>query len=207
MAGSVPTDPAMTHNPDAPSPESRTEYSYEAFGRDFFETAVTTDRIQAALAGLTGNAIDFGPRNVGPAGLASIKAKGEIREPSVSSVEGDLIQFSVVIPIYLELTVRLAAHDHRFRADLRAKLSLTARAKRPLHVFIDIPAPSEKDVEVKIEAQGLRASVLDGVADVDGELRRFVARYIAKEIEKPTIRSMRDIDVRRALEKNWEDTA
>ena len=207
MARSVSTDSVMTENPNAPSAESRTEYSYESFGRDFFETAVTKERIQSALGGLTGNAIDFGPRNAGPAGLARIKAKGEIREPSVSPDEAELIRFAVVIPIYLELTVRLAAHDHRFRANLRARLKLTARAKRPLHVFIDIPAPTEKDVEVDIEAQGLRASVLDVVADVDGELRRFVARYIAKEIEKPSIRAMRDIDVRKALERKAPDVA
>ena len=195
----------MTDSPDGRRPESRTEYSYEAFGREFFETAVTKARVESALAGLTGNAIDFGPRHAGPANLASITAKGEIRAPSVSRQEHELIRFAVVIPIYLELTVRLAAHDHRFRAHLRAHLHLTARAKRPLHVFIDIPAPTEKDVEVDIEAQGLRASVLDVVADVDGELRRFVARYIGKEIDKPNIRAMRDIDVRERLDSGGPD--
>lgn len=176
-----------------------TDYSYADFGRDFFEYAVTKARIEAALSNLAGNAIDFGPRDTGPAGLASIRAQGEIRRPSVSRNDGDLVQFAVVIPIYLELVVRLAAHDHHFRAELHAHLTLTALAKAPLHVFIDVPAPSEEDVDVKVEAQGLRASVLDVVANVDGELRRYVARHIAKEIDKPKIRAMREIDVRERL--------
>lgn len=187
------------NNADNTATRTRGNYTYADFGRDFFEYAVTKERIEKALSNLAGNAIDFGPRDTGPAGLASISAQGEIRQPGVSRNEGDPVQFAVVIPIYLELVVRLAAHDHRFRAELRAHLTLTALAKEPLHVFIDVPAPSEDDVEVKVEAQGLRASVLDVVADVDGELRRYVARQIAKEIDKPKIRAMRDIDVRERL--------
>ena len=40
------------------------------------------------------------------------------------------------------------------------------------------------------------------VADVEGELKRYVARYVGKQIDKPEIRRMRDIDVRRRLESN-----
>lgn len=184
---------------------SQTPYSYADFGRDFFEYAVTQGRIEDALANLAGNAIDFGPREVGPAGLARIRATGEIRQPSVVRNPGALVQFAVVIPIHLDLVVRLAAHDHRFRAQLCAHLTLTARAKEPLYVYIDVPAPTEKDVDVKVEAQGLRASVLDGVADVDGELCRYVARQIAREIDKPEIRRMRNIDVRKRLAHNRSD--
>lgn len=189
----------MSQKSEPPSPEKRDDYSYEAFGRDFFEQAVTQSRVEKALSNLTGDAIDFGPREVGPGGLASIKAHGEVREPLVTRREGDLIRFDLAIPIYLELTVRLAAHDHRFHADMRARLQLTARAKKPLHIFIDVPPPTKDDVEVKVRAQGIRASVLDIVADVDGELRRYVARYIARQIDKPGIRKMRDIDVRERL--------
>ena len=185
-----------------PSPELRTEYSYEDFGRDFFEHAVTVERVEQALANLTGNAVDFGPRQVGPAGLATIQAEGSIREPSVLRREGELIEFDLTIPIDLDLTVRLAAHDHRFETRLRAQLKLTARAKQPLHIFIDIPAPTENDIDVEVNAQGLRASVLDVVADIEGELKRHVAKYVGKQIEKPEIRRMRDIDVRRRLEND-----
>ena len=185
-----------------PSPELRTEYSYEDFGRDFFEHAVTVERVEKAMANLTGNAVDFGPREAGPAGLATIQAEGSIREPSVTRREGELIEFALMIPIDLDLTVRLAAHDHRFDIQVRAHLKLTARAKQPLHIFIDIPSPTENDIDVEVNAQGLRASVLDVVADIEGELKHQVAKYVAKQIETPDIRRMRDIDVRKRLENN-----
>ncbi|MES1940561.1 hypothetical protein T5B8_09966 [Salinisphaera sp. T5B8] len=184
------------------SAQTREDYSYEAFGRDFFEHAVTVERVEQALSNLTGNAVDFGPRNVGPGGLARIQAEGNIGEPSVMRREGELIEFALMIPIDLDLTVRLAGHDHRFETELRAHLKLTARAQAPLHIFIDIPAPGEKDIDVELNARGLRASVLDVVADVEGELKRYVVRYVAKQIDKPEIRRMREIDVRRRLEKN-----
>lgn len=191
----------MTHSAGDAAHRYEDEYSYAQFGRDFFEYAVSAKRIENALSNLTGNKIDFGPREAGPAGLASIRANGEIHRPLVERKESDLVCFAVTIPIRLELVVRLAALNHRFQADLRAHLTLTARARKPLHLFIDIPAPSERDVEVEVKAQGRGASVLDSLADIDGELRRTVARQIAKEIDKPEIRAMRDIDVRARLDK------
>ena len=41
------------------------------------------------------------------------------------------------------------------------------------------------------KAKGLRASVLQRVAGVEGELRRFVARYVARELDKPHVREAR----------------
>ncbi|GAB3686070.1 hypothetical protein [Salinisphaera aquimarina] len=178
------------------------DYSYEAFGREFFEQSVTRERVENALSNLAGNAIDFGPRKAGPAGLASISATGEVGAPRVERVPGKRVRFAVTIPIRLQLVVRLAGHDHRFDGELGAHLTLTAMARAPLKIFIDVPAPTEKDVDVDVEAQGLRASVLDVVADVDGELRRFVARHIGREIEKPKIRDMREIDVAARLHKD-----
>ncbi len=48
---------------------------------------------------------------------------------------------------------------------------------------------------VTVEAVGLRASVLQKAAGIDAEIRRFVARFVAKELDKPHIREARDIDV------------
>jgi hypothetical protein len=54
---------------------------------------------------------------------------------------------------------------------------------------------------VRLEARGLRASLTQAAAGVDGELRRFVARYVAKEVQKPHITAARIIDVAGAIEK------
>ncbi|MES1925375.1 hypothetical protein [Salinisphaera sp. T31B1] len=176
--------------------------AFAAFGRDFLRHAVTQARVEAALANLAGNQIDFGPRKVGPGGLASIRAEGAVSQPSVAPMAGEAVRYAITLPIELELVVRLAAHDHRFVAEMAARLTLTARPRDTLRIFIDVPAPTERDVEVNVTAQGLRASVLDVVADVEGELKRVVARQIARQIDSDRIREMRDIDVAARLEKN-----
>jgi len=177
--------------------------TYETFGVRFFEHAVTPERIREAMSGMVGGEIDFGPKAAGPGRMVRIAAQGRIGDVTVTRRPGNAVAFRVLVPVDLHLSVRLAAQNHRFRADLRAALSLTARAAEPLKVIIDVAPPTAEDIEVAVKAQGLRASVLRAAADVDGELRRFVARYIGREIEKPHIRQVREIDVAARIGRAW----
>lgn len=177
--------------------------SYEEFGVRFFEHAVTPARIHAAMSGLVGNLIEFGPKAVGPGRVARITATGRIGDVTVTQRPGHAVTFRLMIPVDLHLTVRLAGQNHRFHAEMRAGLTLTARAAAPLRIRIDIAPPSADDVEVIVRAKGLRATALRAAADVDGELRRFVARYIGREIDKPHIRQVCDIDVAARIDKAW----
>jgi hypothetical protein len=45
--------------------------------------------------------------------------------------------------------------------------------------------------------------VLTKVADVEGEVRRFVSRYVAGEVEKPHVRAARTIDVAASVDAAW----
>lgn len=177
--------------------------TYEDFGVRFFEHAVTPERIHQAMAGMVGNEIEFGPKSVGPGRVARISATGQIGDVVIARRPGNAVAYRVLLPVDLHLVVRLAAQDHRFRADLRAGLTLTARAAEPLRLVIDVAPPSARDIEVSVQAHGLRASVLRAAADVDGELRRFVARYIGREIDKPHIRRVREIDIAERIGKAW----
>ena len=58
-------------------------------------------------------------------------------------------------------------------------------------------------MQVELEAKGLRASVLQRVVGIEGELRRFVARYVRRELDKPHVRDARTIDVSRAIDQAW----
>jgi hypothetical protein len=74
-----------------------------------------------------------------------------------------------------------------------------ARAARPLLIVIDVEPPTRANVDVKVQADGLRASVLQIVGRVDAEVRRAVAKYVARELRKPQIQQARMIDVAAAL--------
>ncbi len=79
-------------------------------------------------------------------------------------------------------------------------LVLTAKAADPLVIVIDVPAPSSRDIDVDVRADGLRATVVQTLASVDTEIRRAVAKFVRRELAKPALQKATHIDVARALE-------
>ena len=49
--------------------------------------------------------------------------------------------------------------------------------------------------------------MLQRVVDIEGELKRFVAGYVSRELEKPHVQDARTIDVSRAIDRAWESIA
>jgi hypothetical protein len=167
---------------------------YAVFGERFFEYAVTEERIVGGFDGLAGNRIEFGPIGAGPGKLAKVRADGTFGQASAERLPGNEISFRLSIPVALDLYIELVDR-HRFDVAVKVGLTLVARAAEPLRVVIDIDEPDEKDVEVDVEADGIRASVLQRVGGIDREIARFVARYVRRELDKPHIVAARDIDV------------
>ncbi|HZZ52066.1 MAG TPA: hypothetical protein VFE65_34650 [Pseudonocardia sp.] len=181
--------------PAEPAVNTEERISYAEFGAGFFEHAITKERVLGSLGDLAGDAINFGPIRVGPGGLAQVRANGQIGQPSAVRLQRDEVAFLLSIPVELDLQIHLLGEKHKFHASIGVTLTLTARATRPLCIFIDINEPQTRDVVVSIEADGLRASVLRHVAGIDRELAQFVARYVGREIDKPSVRAARMIDV------------
>lgn len=177
--------------------------SYEEFGKRFFELAVTPERILGAVNMLAGEPIGMGPMGVGPGRVAKITASGTIGEATAIALDGDQVSYRMTLPVTVDFELNLQVDTHRFHAVLDVPLLLTARAAEPLHVVIDIAAPRPKEIVVKLKAEGLRASVLSMAVGVEGELQRFVAKYVGRELEKPAIIRARTIDVGSAINGAW----
>lgn len=169
--------------------------SYAEFGTRFFEHAVTEGRIVGALGGLAGDRIEFGPIGAGPGRIAQVSAEGEIGEASAERLAGTEVAFRLSIPVDLDLRIDLGVDEHHYHAAVVVGLTLTARAADPLRVVIDVDPPTWRDVEVELETEALRSAMLRRVAGIDREIGRFVARYVARELDKPHIVAARDIDV------------
>jgi len=176
--------------------------SYAEFGERFFEFAVTEERILHAFDGLAGNAVEFGPIGVGPGKMAQVAATGTVGSPSISRRSGQPVSFRLIIPVELAFTVNLVG-DRRYHAEVEIRLDLTARAAEPLRVFIDVAPPTKDNVVVRLRSEGLRSELLRQVADIDREVQRFIAKYVAREIDKPKIRAARDIDVAARMDGAW----
>lgn len=180
------------------------QLSYEEFGRRFFEIAVTEERIGAVFAALTGDAFEVGPIPSGPRGLAKVLAKVQISEASVIRTVGELITFTVKIPLRIGLSVDIKVDRIKYDVDGLVTLPLTARAVAPLELHIDVEKPRPSDVHVGVAARNLRGEILRSVGQVDAEIRRFIAQHVADEVDKPEVRAARIIDVADGVGKAFE---
>lgn len=181
--------------------------SYRQWGDDFFELAVNEERILGGVNTLAGQPIDFGPMGVGPGRIAKVRAFGQIGEAVAERLPGELISYAVRLPVDLTFELNLQVETHRFHADLVVPLTLTAQALAGLRIYIDVVPPRSSEVQVRLKAEGLRAAITSRVAGVEGELRRFVARYVTRELDKPHVRRARMVDVSGAIEHAWSSIA
>ena len=181
--------------------------SYEQWGLDFFAEAVSQDRILGAVNNIAGQPINFGPIGVGPGKIAKVRAYGEIGAATAHPLEGPQISYRVELPVTLTFEVNLQVETHVFHAELMVPLTLTARALDRVKIFITIDPPRPADIEVKVQAEGIRASIMQRVVNVEGELRRFVAKYVARETSKPHIEDARLINVSAAIDRAWGSIA
>jgi hypothetical protein len=181
--------------------------SYQQWGLDFFAEAVSQDRILAAVNNIAGQPINFGPMGVGPGKIAKVKAYGQIGAATAHPLEGGEISYRVELPVSLTFEVDLQVETHVFHAELLVPLTLTARALDRVKIFITIDPPRASEIEVKVQAEGIRASIMQRVVNVEAELRRFVSKYVARETSKPHIEEARLIDVSAAIDRAWGSIA
>lgn len=174
---------------------------YAAWGELFFEQAVTVERVLAGVNVLADRPIDVGPLGVGPGRLAKVHARGRIGTATGERVGLMPVTFEVALPVSLHFVLDLGMDKQRFDADLVVPLRLTAHGRSDLAIVLEVTPPTAQQVAVDLRAQGLRASITQAAAGIDGELRRFVARFVAKEVEKPEVAAARVIDVAGALTK------
>ncbi|WP_345271262.1 hypothetical protein [Nocardioides nanhaiensis] len=186
-------DPAATSAPPT--------VSYAAWGEEFFRAAVSADRVVGGINVLAGQPVEVGPMGVGPGRVVKVTARGSIGEATGERVAHEPATFRVRLPVSLRFTLDLGVDRHRFDAELTVPLLVVAHARADLAIDLDVQPPHAHQVGCRLEARGLRASVTKHAANVEGELRRFVARYVAREVTKPYVMAARTIDVSRAIDQ------
>ena len=174
---------------------------YATWGQHFFANAVTAERVLAGVNVLAGRPIDVGPMGVGPGRIAKVRAQGQIGTATGERVGADPYVFHVSLPVTLEFSIDLGMDTMRFDADIDLPLLITARARTDLAIVLDVTPPEPTAVAVRLKARGLRASLTGKAANVEGELRRFVAKYVARELKQPYVEKATIIDVRGAIDK------
>lgn len=179
------------------------EISYQQWGVDFFREAVTAQRILGAVEGLAGKPIDFGPIGVGPGKVAKVTARGQIGQADARNISEGQVSYQLTLPVDLTFELDLGVDKHTFRAAMEIPLVLTALAQEGLRIFIQVTPPTPSQVAVRLKAEGLRASLMQRVVPIESELKRFVAKYVAKEVQRPDIAAARSIDVASKIDRAY----
>jgi hypothetical protein len=180
------------------------EYTtYEAFGRRFFEIAVTEERVGDAIAAIAGEAFTVGPIAQGPGKIAKVTAKVKVQNPVVTRHIGEQITFGIRIPLEIDMVIDLRIDKPRFIVFGDIALHATALAAEPLLLILDVHKPRPSDISIRVTSNSLRGEVLRIVAGVDAEIKRFIAAHVAGEIDSPESTNAKVIDVADRLDSAW----
>jgi hypothetical protein len=177
--------------------------TYEEFGRKFFEVAVTEDRVGGAIGSIAGDAFQMGPIGQGPGKIAKVTAKVRIMDPRVTRDVGEMITFSIRIPLEIDMVVDLRIDRPRFMVFGEIALRATARAAAPLLLILAVEKPRSSDISIHVTSRSLRGEVLRIVAGVDAEIKRFIAAHVAGEIDSPASQKAKVIDVANSIDAAW----
>ncbi|BBX02316.1 hypothetical protein [Mycolicibacterium moriokaense] len=179
------------------------EMTYEEFGRQFFEIAVTEERVGGAIAAIAGDEFEMGPMAQGPGRVAKVTAKVRILQPRLSREVGEHITFDIRIPLEIDLVVDLLIDKPKFIVFGEIKLRATARAAPPLLLILDVEKPRPSDISIHVTSKTLRGELLRILAGIDAEIKRFIAAHVAGEIDSPASQKAKIIDVAESIDGAW----
>jgi len=177
--------------------------TYEEFGRRFFEVAVTEARVGGVIGAIAGEEFEMGPIGQGPGKIAKVTAKVKIQQPRVARHVGEMITFTIRIPLEIDMVVDLRIDKPRFMVFGEIALRASALAAEPLLLILDVKKPRPSDIAINVTSKSLRGEVLRIVAGVDAEIKRFIAAHVAGEIDSPESVKAKIIDVADRVDASW----
>jgi glycerophosphoryl diester phosphodiesterase/pSer/pThr/pTyr-binding forkhead associated (FHA) protein len=170
--------------------------SYEQFGHNFFDVAVTEQRIADAFAQIAGGRVEIGPIEQGPGNIARVSATATVGNPAVERTVGDPITFDIRIPLDMELVVDLGLLGKQpYKVAGEIGLRASARAGEPLQVILDIEKPNPSDIAVIVSPSSIGGEVLRRVGGLDAEIQRRIAELVGEKIDSPDAKAARVTDV------------
>lgn len=191
-----------------PVDEQSPEISYEQFGAAYIRQVLHKDRILRMVNDVLGPTIELGPIGAGPGRKAAmVNVLGTFRETKGEEIPGDLLAYRVYLPISVVFDVDLRVDKHRFTADVVVPLTLSVHTVAPLRIRIDITAPAEDEVALTLQADTRRGAVLQKVAGLEVELRRFLVKVVRTELAKPYVRRATDFDMAALIDDAWPGIA
>lgn len=189
---------------EAPELPVEPEMTYAEFGENFMRMVLHRQRVLASIDRVLGEKIELGPIGAGPGRVfAKLRATGWFQPTSGVEIPGELLAYRVILPIDVDFEIEIARDVNRFRAKVLIPLTLNVRVERPLTILWDITGPREDEVSISVETDKRRSAVLQKVAGLDAELRRFLMRVVEVELAKPHVKRATRLDMRDLIAGAW----
>ena len=194
-------DPAA---PVVPGPQP---IGYDEFGMRFMDLVLHRDRVMESVNRVLGEDFQLGPIGAGPGRkVAKVTASGTFGKAYGEALP-DVVGYEVNLPVNVTFHLDLGVDTMRFDAEVVLPLRLTMELVEPLTILWHIAPPAADDVEIDVQSDNRRAAVLQKLTGLDGELRRFIVRFVERELDKPHVRKAMRIDLVTLIDNAWEHIA
>jgi hypothetical protein len=198
----MPDDRAMTDALPTPRP-----IGYDEFGMRFMDLVLHRDRVMESINRVLGDEFSLGPIGAGPGRkVAKVTASGTFGK-AYGDALADVVGYEVNLPVSVTFHLDLGVDMLRFDAEVLLPLRLTMELVEPLTILWHITPPHPDDVSIDVRSDNRRAAVLQKLTGLDGELRRFIVRFVERELEKPHVQKAMRIDLVTLIDNAWEHIA
>ncbi len=188
--------------------EPAPEITYEQFGSAYIRQVLHKQRILSMINDVLGPTIELGPIGAGPGRkAATVTVVGAFGQTTGEEIPGELLAYRVSLPISVVFDIDMRVDKHRFEADVVVPLTLTVHTVAPLRVRIDITVPGPEEVDLTLQAGSRRGAVLQKLAGLEAELRRFLVKVVRTELAKPYVRRATDFDMAALIDEAWPGIA
>ena len=182
--------------------------TYEAFGEVFLRRVLHTDRVLESIDRILGPTFELGPIGAGPGRkIARLTAHGRFLPTHGEEIPADDVAYRVLLPVSVDFDLDLRVDTHRFHAEVVVPLVVRLRLVEPLTILWDITPPTEEDLQIEITGESRRSTALQKLVGLDGELRRFLLRFVDRELQKEHVLTARRIPVDRVIDGAWPQIA
>ncbi|HEX4191306.1 MAG TPA: hypothetical protein VHZ06_09965 [Marmoricola sp.] len=192
---------------DEPAAPTDRPLGYDEFGMRFMNLVLHRDRVMESINRVLGEDFQLGPIGAGPGRkVAKVTATGTFGR-AYGEALADALGYEVNLPVDVTFDLDLGVDLHRFNAGVVLPLRLTMELVEPLTILWHITPPDPEDVVMTIASDSRRATVLRKLTGLDGELRRFIIRFVDRELDKPHVRKAMRIDLVTLIDNAWEHLA
>lgn len=178
--------------------------SYERFGVNWVRRILHRERVLTTIDDVLGDKIELGPIGAGPGrAFASVNVVGTYHPTTGEEIPGELLSYAVDLPISVVFDLDLPVDRLTFHADVVVPLVVVVHTEEPVRLRLEIQVPTEDLIELRLQTDTRRGAVLQKVAGLEAELRRFLVKVITTELQKPYVQRATYLDMEVLIDEAW----